>query len=68
MTDPLDAHGDALRQALHTETRQTFVCNPHALEDIRARTAQQDLRVDTLLVAVLLTLYTLLLLLTLGGS
>lgn len=55
---------DKLRRALHAEARTAFVCNPHALDDIRARTAANTRRTHLLAVAALL----LILLLTLGGS
>lgn len=66
--DPLDTHGDKLRRALHTET-QTFVCDPYALDNIRARTYRRRWwRHGSLIVAALLLADALLLLFALGGS
>lgn len=71
MTDPLDAYGDALRRALHTEmdVYPTFVCAPDALDRIRARTSRagwlgQTRAHDLIAVAALLII----LLFALGGS
>jgi hypothetical protein len=68
MADPLDAHGDALRRALHAEA-DAVVPAPDALDRVRARRARAGLlghnpAVD--LVAVLAL--ALILLFTLGGS
>lgn len=66
MADPLDHHGDALRQALHAEAA-TYICDPYALDRIRARTSRlsgYSRGHDVLAVAALL----LILLITLGGS
>jgi hypothetical protein len=66
--DPLDTHGDALRQALHAEA-DAVVPAPDGLDRIRVRvTRRRWYRHGTANVAGLLLLNALILLFALGGS
>lgn len=66
--DPLDAYGDALRRALHTDA-DAVVPAPDGLDRIRVRVHRRRwYRHGALTVASLLVLDALLLLLALGGS